>query len=92
MIRWAELDEDDVVIHIHLQSPPELHLPGGPGTNDKTIFASDGLIRIDDEVPGKYASIGFVYNRELESFIPPAPGEDYVLNKETFEWELASTD
>lgn len=34
-----------------------------------------------------YASIGFTYDEELDAFIPPKPGDDYILNEETCQWE-----
>jgi hypothetical protein len=35
---------------------------------------------------GNYAGIGFTYDEALDAFIPPNPGEDYVLDEETFSW------
>jgi hypothetical protein len=35
-----------------------------------------------------YAGIGFVYNKELDAFVPPKPKyESWVLNKSTGLWE-----
>jgi len=34
-----------------------------------------------------YAGIGYTYNRELDAFIPPKPGNEYTLNTTTGLWE-----
>jgi hypothetical protein len=33
-----------------------------------------------------YAGIGYEYNEELDSFIPPKPYNSWILNKETCVW------
>jgi hypothetical protein len=38
-----------------------------------------------------YAGIGYVYDEDLDAFIPPKPGDDYVLNVTTYQWELPET-
>ena len=34
----------------------------------------------------KYAGIGDTYNKDLDVFTSPCPGEGYTLNTTTFEW------
>lgn len=34
-----------------------------------------------------YAGIGYKYDAELDAFIPPQPGPDWVLNTTTCAWE-----
>jgi len=34
-----------------------------------------------------YAGIGYVYNEELDAFIPPKPYESWLLNDNTCIWE-----
>ena len=31
---------------------------------------------------------GFIYSAELDAFIPPKPGDDYILNTDICQWEL----
>lgn len=33
-----------------------------------------------------YAGIGYLYNEELDAFIPPKPGDDWTLDEETCLW------
>jgi hypothetical protein len=34
-----------------------------------------------------YAGIGFTYDPVRDAFIPPKPGDSWVLNEETCQWE-----
>ena len=34
-----------------------------------------------------YAGIGYTYNRELDAFVAPKPGDNYTLNTTTGLWE-----
>jgi hypothetical protein len=35
---------------------------------------------------GNYAGLGYLYNEELDAFIPPKPFESWVLDETTFLW------
>ena len=35
---------------------------------------------------GNYAGIGHIYREDIDAFIPPCPGEGWVLDEETFTW------
>jgi hypothetical protein len=39
-----------------------------------------------------YAGIGYSYDEQLDAFIPPKPTDNAVLNLETANWEVPSTD
>jgi hypothetical protein len=39
---------------------------------------------------GNFAGIGFTYDEALDAFIPPKPGDDWILNEETYSWEPVS--
>lgn len=34
-----------------------------------------------------YANIGYTYDSERDAFIPPKPGDNYVLNELTCRWD-----
>jgi hypothetical protein len=36
---------------------------------------------------GNYAGIGYVYNEELDAFIPPQPFASWTLNDSTYSWD-----
>jgi hypothetical protein len=36
---------------------------------------------------GNYAGIGYIYNEDLNAFVPPKPYDSWTLNKEKYYWE-----
>lgn len=34
-----------------------------------------------------YAGIGYIYDEARDAFIPPKPGDNFVFNEETCNWE-----
>lgn len=34
------------------------------------------------------AGIGYTYDAVADAFISPSPGDEYVLNTETYQWDL----
>jgi hypothetical protein len=41
---------------------------------------------IDGSIRKNYAGIGYIYNEELDAFIPPKVFNSYILNNETCRW------
>jgi len=39
-----------------------------------------------------FAGIGYTYNRKFDAFIPPPLSENFVLNTETYTWELPESE
>ena len=35
---------------------------------------------------GNFAGIGFTYDEALDAFIPPKPGDNYILDESTYSW------
>ena len=35
---------------------------------------------------GNYAGVGYTFDERLDAFLPPCPGDGYVLDEETFSW------
>lgn len=35
----------------------------------------------------RYAGLGYIWNEELDAFIPPKPFNSWILNTETADWE-----
>ena len=33
-----------------------------------------------------YAGIGYIYNAQLDAFLPPKPYQSWILNTETYQW------
>lgn len=66
------------------------------GTWIKTSYNTLGGIHYTNGQPSEdqskalrknYAGIGFIYDADMDAFIPPKPFDSWVLNLETAEWE-----
>jgi len=54
----------------------------------RTSYNTQGGVR-PDGLPGyrlNYAGIGMLYREDIDGFIPPCPGEGFVLNEATGTW------
>lgn len=88
MIKWAKLDEEDVVLEIIEDTDdteneePKLAF----GTKIKPLNR-DGMIRVLDDGPsGTYAAPGYKYDRELKKFVPPRLADEDELDLKTMQW------
>lgn len=90
MAHWAELDENNVVLRVLVGDNND---PNGDegyqwlidnlgGTWVKTSYnaKTNGFRK-------NYASQGFIYNEDLDAFIPPKPYISWILNEETCQWD-----
>ena len=41
----------------------------------------------NNRIRKNYAGIGFTYDEIRDAFIPPKPGDNYILNEDTCLWE-----
>lgn len=95
MAHFAKLDENNVVLSVHVVNNSELMVDGeeiedmgieflqslyGADTNWKQA-SYNGSFRKN------YAGIGFTYNADIDAFVPPKPFNSWVLNNETAQWE-----
>lgn len=96
MSHWAELDENNVVLRVTVGSneePDEGYqwlLDNLGGTWVKTSYNTRGGEHLFGGTPFRknYAGIGFTYDEARDAFIPPKPGDDWILNEDTCLWEL----
>ena len=87
MAHFAEIDENNVVLRVLV-------------TNNNDPNGDEGYQWLTDNLGGRwvktsfnatirknYAAEGYSYNEELDAFIPPKPGDYFVLNKNTCLWD-----
>ena len=70
MIDIGFLDENNILTNINVTE--EL---------DESVINA-----IDLSTVNGYATVGYIYNAELNAFIPPKPFPSYVLDEENFWW------
>jgi hypothetical protein len=87
MAHFAEIDENNVVLRVLVVDNEQEHrgqefLAEDLGLGGRWIQTSyHGNIR------KMYAGIGYIYNEELDIFIPPKPYESWIFNNELEQWE-----
>jgi hypothetical protein len=54
----------------------------------RTSYHTQGGVHINGGVPfrGNYAGIGYEYREDIDSFVPPCPGEGWTLDDGTATW------
>jgi hypothetical protein len=108
MAHFAKLDENNVVVFVTVgrqeDDGKEDELIARTGEiYRQTSFNTRGGVHYDPKTGepsadqskafrGNYAGIGFIYDEDLDAFIPPKPSEDAVLDEETFSWILPNVD
>ena len=87
MAHFAEIDENNVVLRVLVVDNEQEYrgqefLAEDLGLGGRWIQTSyHGNFR------KMYAGIGYIYNEELDIFIPPKPYESWVFNNELQQWE-----
>lgn len=97
MSHWAEIDSNNVVVRVLVGDNDDPNGDEGyqwliDNLGGKWIKASYNT-RLGSHLLGgtplrkNYPGIGYIYNEELDAFIPPKPLPSWVLNEEKAIWE-----
>ena len=87
MAHFAEINENNVVLRVLVVDNEQEHrgqefLSEDLGLGGRWIQTSyNGTIR------GMFASVGFIYNEDLDVFLPPKPYDSWVINTELKCWD-----
>jgi hypothetical protein len=100
MAHYAFLDENNIVTEVIVGRDEDDLIEGVTSWEDyygafrgqrclQTSYNTQGGVHAFGSTPfrGNYAGIGFYYDEDLDAFIPAKPGDDWILNEETFSWE-----
>ena len=93
MAHFAKLDENNVVTTVVVVNNSEL-LVYGVEVEAKGVEFLTGLFGESNWKQTSYnatirknaAGIGYTYDPDRDAFIPPKPGDNYVLDEQTCEW------
>jgi hypothetical protein len=93
MAHFAKLDENNVVITVVVVNNSEL-LVDGVESEAKGVEFLTGLFgdsnwkqtSFNATIRKNSAGIGYVYDPDRDVFIPPKPGDGYVLDEQTCQW------
>ena len=85
MAHFAELNDNNIVIRVLVTD------------NDFPNEGYDWLVETfggtwvqtsyNARIRKNYAGVGFIYDEDLDAFIPPKPFDSWLLNEETCLWE-----
>lgn len=85
MAHFAEIDENNIVtrvivIHDSLE-------PMGAEWCHKTFGGNWVQTSYNGRIRKHYASIGFLYDKNLDIFIPPKPHDSWILDTNDYVWK-----
>lgn len=95
MANFAQLDENNIVLNVISVNNDIINNLQFPESEELGIQFCKDLVGLNtswkqtsynNNFRKRYASIGFLYNEELDSFIPPKPFDNWVLNKNLLNW------
>lgn len=93
MAHFAELDANNVVLRVIVVHNNELLDENGQESEAKGIAFCQSLFGgnwVQTSYNGNrrknYAGQGFIYDAQLDAFIPPKPFASWVLNEDTCQW------
>ena len=96
MSHWAQINKNNIVINVLVGNNDESDegyqflIDSIGGRWIKTSFNTYGGIHSNGGIALRknYAGIGFLYNEDLDAFIPPQPDSNpsFILNEETCLW------
>jgi hypothetical protein len=95
MAHFAKLDENNVVVEVHVVHNNEL-LQDGVESEDKGIeflvswsggYTNWKQTSYNGKIRKNYAGIGYTYDKQRDAFILPRPFPSWTLNEDTCLWE-----
>lgn len=94
MAHFAQLDENNVVTQVIVVSNNELLDASGQEREEMGIGFCQRLFggnwkqtSYNHNFRKRYAGIGYIYNAELDAFVPPKPFASWVLDTEEANWK-----
>lgn len=96
MAHFAKLDENNVVLEVHVVHNNELLDESGNESEQKGIefltqwsggYTNWKQTSYNGNFRKHYAGIGYTYNAVRDAFIPPQPYPSWLLNEQSCLWE-----
>lgn len=90
MAHFAEIDDNNIVIRVLVVSNDQESRGQDFLANDLGLGGRWIQTSYNGNFRKNYAQIGFIYDKDIDAFIPPKPYQSWILNKETGQWEAPS--
>ena len=95
MAHFAQLDENNVVTNVIVIGNDDMLDENGNESEAVGIAFCKNLLgdntnwvqtSYNNNIRGKFAKIGYVYNRERDVFLSPKPSDDFMFDEEKGDW------
>ena len=95
MAHFARLDQNNMVIAVHVVNNNELLVDGQESEEKgieflRTLHGQDSQWKqtsYNGNLRNNYAGIGYTFNADIDAFVPPKPYASWILNNDTAQWE-----
>jgi hypothetical protein len=87
MAHFAQIDENNIVLQVLVIPDFQEHRGQEYLANDLNLGGIWKQTSYNNRIRKNYAGIGFTYDEIRDAFIPPKPGDNYILNEDTCLWE-----
>ncbi len=87
MAHFAEIDENNVVLRVLVVDNEQEHRGQEFLSEDLGLGGTWIQTSYNGNFRKMFAGVGFIYNEELDIFLPPKPFESWVLNMELGQWD-----
>lgn len=86
MAHFAQIDNNNIVINVLSVSDEQQHRGQDFLANDLQLGGRWIQTSYHNNVRKTFAGLGYVYNEELDIFLPPKPYDSWILDTEKQEW------
>jgi len=87
MAHFAQIDNNNIVLQVLVIPDFQEHRGQEYLANDLNLGGIWKQTSYNNRIRKNYAGIGFTYDEIRDAFIPPKPGDNYILNEDTCLWE-----
>ena len=87
MAHFAQIDNNNIVLQVLVIPSFQEHRGQEYLANDLNLGGIWKQTSYNNRIRKNYAGIGFTYDEIKDAFIPPKPGDNYILNEDTCLWE-----
>lgn len=89
MAHFAEIDENNIVVRVLVVANDQEHRGAEFLAHDLGLGGTWIQTSYNETIRKNFAGIGMTYDATNDAFIPIKPEGNFVLNQETFKWELS---
>lgn len=87
MAHFAQIDDNNIVIQVLVVPNEEEHRGEEFLSNDLGLGGRFIQTSYNGNIRKMFAGVGYIYNEELDIFLPPKPFESWVLNETLGQWD-----